>query len=174
LNSLHQTAPRFGRLGRQIDVLPVLLAALSLGAGDAAPPLNGLEFLNGTSPAPNTPMVVEFWATWCGPCVEQIPHWNSLALTFKGRIQFVAISAEDPETVEEFLKKRPMAGLVALDPDGTVHQAYGVAGIPSTFVVDGKGTVRAVTTLSALRDSDLQALIAGRPLQAKAAPPGSG
>jgi thiol-disulfide isomerase/thioredoxin len=151
----------------------VLLAALSLSAGDAAPPLDRLELLNGTGLQRNTPMVVEFWATWCGPCVEQIPRWNSLVQRFKGQVQFVAISAEDPETVAEFLKKRPMAGRVALDSDGTVHQAYGVAAIPSTFLLDARGVVRAVTTISALRESDLQALVAGRTLQPQA-PPGSG
>lgn len=151
----------------------MLLAALSLSAGDAAPPLDRLELLSGTALARNTPMVVEFWATWCGPCVEQIPRWNSLVERFKGQVQFVAISAEDPETVAEFLKKRPMGGWVALDLEGTVHQAYGVAGIPSTFLVDARGVVRAVTTISALRDADLQALVAGRTLQPHA-PPGSG
>ncbi|HXN49013.1 MAG TPA: TlpA disulfide reductase family protein [Bryobacteraceae bacterium] len=155
-------------------MLPVLLAALSLSAGDAAPPLSRLELLNGTGLPRNAPMVVEFWATWCGPCVEQIPRWNSLALRFKGQVQFVAVSAEDPETVTEFLKKRPMAGWVALDLEGTVHQAYGVEGIPRTFLVDARGVVRAVTTISALREADLEALVAGRALQAQAKPPGSG
>ncbi len=151
----------------------MLLAALSLSAGDAAPPLTRLEPLNGTALARNTPLVVEFWATWCGPCVEQIPRWNSLAQRFKGKIQFVAITAEDPDTVAEFLKKRPMEGWLALDLDGTVHQDYGVEGIPRTFLLDARGVVRAVTTISALREADLQALAAGRTLRAAVAP-GSG
>ena len=152
----------------------MILAALSLSVGDAAPPLNRLELVNGTALPRNTPMVVEFWATWCGPCVEQIPRWNALAQRFRGQIQFIAISAEDPETVAEFLKKRPMAGWVALDLDGTVHQAYGVEAIPRTFVLDARGVVRGVTTLSTLRDSDLQAFVAGRTFQPPAVPPGSG
>jgi thiol-disulfide isomerase/thioredoxin len=154
-------------------MLPVLLVALSLSAGDAAPPLNSLELLNGTAVPRNTPTVIEFWATWCGPCVEQIPRWNALAQKFSGRAQFVAVSAEDPETVTEFLKKRPMAGSVALDLDGVVHKSYGVETIPRTFLVDARGVVRAVTTLSALRDADLEALVAGRTFRPPP-PPGSG
>ncbi len=152
----------------------MLLVALSLSAGDAAPPLDRLELLNGSAPRRNSPMVVEFWATWCGPCVEQIARWNSLAQSFKGQAQFVAISAEDPETVAEFLKTRPMAGTVALDLDGTVHQAYGFEAIPRTFVLDARGEVRLITTSSALRDADLEAVVAGRAVRAAAVPAGSG
>lgn len=158
-------------------MLPLLLTALSLGAGDAAPPLNSLELLQ-TPPGEetvgrvprNTPMVVEFWATWCGPCVEQIPRWNALAQKFRGRVQFVAVTAEDPETVAGFLLKRPMAGWVALDLDGAAHESYGVEAVPRAFVVDARGVVRAATSLSTLRDSDLEALIAGRELEARQPP----
>jgi len=150
-------------------MLPLLLAALSLSAGDPAPPLRALEILRAPTGAgvvrqlpQNTPMVVEFWASWCGPCVEAIPRWNTLAQKFEGRLQFIAVSAEDPETVAEFLAKRPMAGWVALDVDGTVHSAYGVETVPRTFLVDAHGVVRGVTTLSALRDMDLEALAASR------------
>ncbi len=153
-------------------MLSLVLAALSLSAGDAAPPLNSLELLqtppgaaSGSRLPRNTPLVIEFWATWCGPCVEQIPRWNALAESFKGRAQFIAVTAEDPETVAEFLKKRPLAGWVALDLEGAVHDSYGVEAVPRTFVVDARGVVRAVTRLSALPDAGLEALLAGRALQ---------
>ena len=161
-------------------MFPLLIVALSLAAGDAAPPLNTLELLR-RPPAferaqmvpRNRPTVVEFWATWCAPCVEQIPRWNALAERFKGRIEFIAITADDPDTVASFLKKRPMAGWIALDSDGTVHSAYAVASLPDTFLVDSHGVVRGVTTFSQLRDVDLESLAADRKFEPPP-PPGSG
>ncbi len=159
---------------------PLLIAALSLAAGDAAPPLNTLELLQ-RPPAferaqmvpRNRPTVIEFWATLCAPCAGQIPRWNALAERFRGQIEFIAITADDPDTVASFLKKRPMAGWIALDPDGLAHSAYGVASLPYTFLVDAHGVVRGVTTLSQLRESDLESLAAERKF-APPPPPGSG
>ena len=165
-------------------MFPLLVAMLSLAAGDVAPPLNKLDLVRGPTKYErqqisartlllNQPTLVEFWATWCGPCVEQIPRWNALEEKYRGRIQFIAITADDPETVEAFLNKRPMEGWVLLDSDGAVHQAYGVASLPYTFLVDSHGTVRGVTTLSRLREADIESLAAGRAFEPPP-PPGSG
>jgi thiol-disulfide isomerase/thioredoxin len=103
------------------------------------------------------------WATWCGPCVEQIPQWNALVERYRGYpIQFIALSSEEAEDVEAFLQKRPMAGTVELDPDGSIFNAYRVDSVPRTVLVDGKGIIRGITTLPQLTDRDIQALLAGR------------
>jgi len=150
-------------------MLALLVAAASLSAGQAAPPLRSLEIVQapagvhgGWQLPQGKPLLLQFWATWSTPSTEQIPRWNALAEKFKDRVSFIAISAEDPEVVTEFLKTRPVAGWVALDLDGALHRSYGVDTIPRTFVVDAGGVVRAVTRLSALREADLEALAAGR------------
>ena len=161
-------------------MLALLVAAASLSAGQAAPPLRSLEIVQapaqvrgGWQLPQGKPLVLQFWATWSAPSVEQTPRWNALAEKFKDRVTFVAISAEDPEVVTEFLKQRPVAGWVALDLDGAAHQAYGVDTIPRTIMVDAGGVVRAVTRLTALREADLEALAAGRAIHL-AAQPGPG
>ncbi len=150
-------------------MLALLVAAASLSAGQAAPPLRSLEIVQapagvhgGWQLPRGKPLVLQFWATWSAPSVEQIPRWNALADKFKDRVTFIAISAEDPEVVTEFLKRRTLAGWVALDLDGALDRSYEVDTIPRTFVVDAGGVVRAVTRLSALREADLEALAAGR------------
>ena len=161
-------------------MLALLVAAASLSAGQAAPPLRSLEIVQapvgvhgGWQLPRGKPLVLQFWATWSGPSVEQIPRWNALAEKFKDRVSFVAISAEDPEVVAEFLKQRPLAGWVALDLDGALHRSYGIDTIPRTIVVDAGGVVRAVTRLTALREADLEALAAGRAIH-PAEQPGPG
>src|SRR5215471_21366282 len=54
-------------------------------------------------------VVLEFWATWCGPCVAAIPHLNELADKFKEEpIQFIAVTSEDEKVVRRFLRNKPL------------------------------------------------------------------
>lgn len=154
-------------------MLALLLAASILRVGEPAPPLAVPQLLQAPEGAAASwpglrgkAVVLEFWATWCAPCVEQVPHWNALADRFRDRpIQFIAVSAEDGESVAAFLEKRPMAGWIGLDPAGAVFKAYGVEAVPYTVLVDSKGVVRGITSLQDLTAGDLEALLGGRELQ---------
>ncbi|HVF59244.1 MAG TPA: TIGR03435 family protein [Thermoanaerobaculia bacterium] len=139
-------------------------------AGETAPALSVEAVVQGGSPADLTPealrgqaVVVEFWSTWCGPCIGALPHWNELAAAFAGKpVRFVSITSEPEEKVRPFLAKRPMSGVVALDTDKSVFTAYGVRGIPHTVLIDPQGTVRAVTRPDDVDAGALVDLLAGR------------
>jgi thiol-disulfide isomerase/thioredoxin len=91
-------------------------------------------------------VILEFWATWCGPCVQAIPHLNELADKFKDKpVQFIAITSEDEMTVKAFLKKKPIKAWIVLDIGKSMHKAYGVEPIPLTVVIGKDGTIAAVT-----------------------------
>ena len=108
-------------------------------------------------------VILEFWATWCGPCVAAIPHLNELAGQFKDQpVQFVAITAETEATITAFVKKRPIKALVALDVDRAMNKAYGVTEIPHTIVVDKHGRIAAITYPSVLTAQHIQDLLAGK------------
>jgi len=85
-------------------------------------------------------VVLEFWATWCGPCVGLIPHLNKLHDEWNEKgIEFIAVTDEEEAVVREFLKTNPVKGCVALDTDGSVFRAYRIRGRPDAVVVDATG-----------------------------------
>lgn len=98
--------------------------------------------------------VVEFWATWCGPCVASIPHLSELQKRHGDAITVISVSDEKPETIETFLDReygrttfREMTSRywLATDPDGSVKKDYMQAadqhGIPTAFIVGKTGLV---------------------------------
>jgi peroxiredoxin len=87
-------------------------------------------------------VVIEFWATWCVPCISEIPAINNLvARTDHSRVQFISISDEDPTIIRAFLKKHPIAGLIGIDTSSRVFTRYGVTARPATFVIGPDGRI---------------------------------
>jgi uncharacterized protein (TIGR03435 family) len=111
-------------------------------------------------------VVIEFWATWCGGCVDNIPHFNELAERFAARpLQFISITDEtDVVLVKRFLERRPIRGWVAFDEDDGTFKRYGVEGRPRTLLVDATGVVQAITNPSSVTPQVLEDLLEGKPL----------
>jgi thiol-disulfide isomerase/thioredoxin len=91
------------------------------------------------------PVVLDFWATWCGPCIASMPSMIELARDFEGKVEFIAINQqEDPEEVREFVTSRLWNLRVGLDVDGSLNRLFGVNAIPYTLIIDPQGVVRHV------------------------------
>lgn len=88
-------------------------------------------------------VILEFWGTRCGPCIAAICHLNELVDTYgSDETLFVSLTNEEPGIVQRFLEKRPIKGAVAVDRDGATFKAYGIRGIPHTFLIDSRGLLR--------------------------------
>ena len=85
-------------------------------------------------------VVVNFWATWCVPCIQEIPGFNKLYQQFgpKGVVVLGVSLDEEPQRVPSFLKKHPMDYTVALGSEATWKQ-YGLENLPVTLVLDRTG-----------------------------------
>lgn len=106
-------------------------------------------------------ILVEFWATWCTPCVRNIPHLNELAREFEGKIDFVSISDETAEKVTSFTSAHAISGIVAIDKGRSTFKAFHVQGRPQTFVINDKGIVVYQGEPSGLSAETLRALLSG-------------
>ena len=88
------------------------------------------------------PVVVNFWATWCQPCIVEHPVLVSSSRLYDGRVRFLGVIYQDePDKIRRFLAQRGSWGSTLVDPEGEVAVAYGVYGAPETFFIDSEGVV---------------------------------
>ena len=116
-------------------------------------------------------VILDFWATWCKPCVQAMPALIEVAAEYADRgVVFYAVNLmEEPEKVRRFLEKKKFDLRVPLDRKGKVADLYGVQGIPQTVLIDKKGTVQVVHVgfipgLGEKLAEELEALLAGKDL----------
>jgi len=138
---------------------------ITLNIGDSAPRLKPKTWLKGAPVLqykPGRVYVVDFWATWCPPCITGIPHLNALQKQYADRLTVVAMNverlgglhAQDSAPVFEFMGKkgREMQYDVALDDPETepVYRTWmsaaGLIGVPTVFIVNQEGKIAWVGT----------------------------
>lgn len=122
-----------------------------LSVGDKAPQLQIAAWINGSNLQiqPDNVYVIEFWATWCGPCKAAIPHLSELQRRYEADgLRIIGISTEDEKTVRDFVTSRgdTIAYTIAVDNRKATErlwmQAAGLRGIPASFIVDGRGRIQ--------------------------------
>lgn len=87
-------------------------------------------------------VLLNFWATWCPPCRQEMPDLDALYRQFKERgLVILAISDEDAAKVRPFIDQERVSYPILLDPGGAVGKRFEIAGIPKTFVYDRDGKI---------------------------------
>lgn len=91
----------------------------------------------------STPVVLNFWATWCIPCQQEHGTLLAVAREFGDKARFYGLVYQDkPEAIDAWLKARGRAYPTLIDTGSQAAIAFGVYGVPETFVIDKKGVIR--------------------------------
>lgn len=143
----------------------ILLACILLFSAKNAMSMDGLTTLDDRPAALETPAVVNFWATWCAPCIKELPDLETLGekLGTEATVYLVNFG-ESTETIEAFQAKRPelFGPHTTLLKDASMKalSAYGVRGIPTTLLINQTGqTVDSIQGIKAWGDDRVVAEI---------------
>ena len=116
-------------------------------------------------------VVLDLWATWCGPCVRAMPELQKVAEAYKdkGVVVYAVNQQEGKLKVEKFLERRKISLTVLLDKKAEVGTAYRAEAIPQTVIIDKEGTIRAVHVgysprLGSMLSRELDLLLEGKEL----------
>jgi len=143
--------------------------------GQPAPEIN-LEMLGGgrfnlADHKGKNVVVLEFWASWCAPCLQGLPMVADVSKKYADKnVVFYSINqGEEPEVIQALMKKRNMDFNVALDKEGKIASALKLSGIPFTMVIGKDGKIQSVHTgltpeLQQKLNEELQALVEGKSL----------
>lgn len=154
------TKPALLKLGTERPAL-----SLQLLSGEKAPTWQALE---------GRVVIMDFWATWCTPCIESIPRLNDLHAKFEHEsVTFFSITYEPPQYVREFLKEHPIASEIAIDDSFDTFKRFQAWGIPVIYIFDSKGKLVATTHPNNLTPEVITAALRGEVPQVKQATPWS-
>lgn len=120
------------------------------GGGKLAPPLPP-HALIGESPTiadlRGKPAAVNFWASWCGPCKDEVPELERLYRSLHGEARLVSVDyTDDPDSARKFIRKYGLTYPVLSDPDGIYADRYGLHGVPTTAILDSQGRLLELLT----------------------------
>jgi thiol-disulfide isomerase/thioredoxin len=139
---------RTGRLAALLAAIAVLLTACGGGETADGPSAPDLEFenfdgeLTSLSEFRGQPVVVNFWASWCAPCIAEMPDFERVHQDLQGQVRFLGLNTQDDRaSADELVEFTGVTYDLALDPDGELFRAFGVIAMPTTYFVNEDGII---------------------------------
>jgi peroxiredoxin len=120
-------------------------------------------------------VILDFWATWCSPCLQELPLVTKVAGEYRDKdVSLYCVNQnEDAETIFKFISQHKVDGTIGLDPSGEVGGAFGAQALPTLVLIDKAGVVQAVHVgfspdIGQTLKDEIEALLAGKNLASQA------
>lgn len=107
-------------------------------------------------------IILDFWATWCAPCIKSFPQLEQLQEKYKHDLQIITITDDSKERIKQFLEKRNMSLPIVIDEKRNLVKIFPHRTIPHTVVIDKSGIIRAITSSSEVNEDLLSKILAGK------------
>ena len=139
----------------------LMTSAMAVEEGEPAPDFSIPSIYEGQDPISleslaGKTIYVDFWASWCAPCLTSLPLYNELYHKYKDQgLEVVAITVDNP--IEDglfFLEDTPLDFLIPADPEGDAAELFGVIGMPTSYLIGPDGEIKLVHM--GFRDGDLE------------------
>jgi peroxiredoxin len=110
-------------------------------------------------------VLIDFWGTWCAPCVASFPKLSELyeRMHAKG-FEILGVAGDDSKTLKAFLEKKPLPWQNIVDADGSIAKRYGIASFPMTLLIDKEGNHVASNLHGKALEDAIELLLEGKPL----------
>ena len=138
-----------------MKLLAALVLAAASGTGLAAihygapPPDFSVHTAQGSEPLSalrGKPVIINFWASWCPPCTDELPYFERLAQMYGDKVTIVTVDwNEQPSTAAAYLRSHDLNLPVVDDEQSEIYKAYSLFEVPDTVVLDAQGNVTYVS-----------------------------
>ena len=141
-----------------------LFAQSTIKVGEKSPKIVITDYIQNVpknTTLENKFILLEFWATWCGPCLDGVPKLNTIQDKFKSNKDFIIISITDEKVdkVLRTLKRIPFKSLVVSDQTGKTIKNFGINAFPTTVLIDDKGFIKWIGLPESLTDTILNSFL---------------
>lgn len=141
------------------SILQAYAASSKSMVGQQLPSID-VDFVKDAPKYDGKPVILEFWATWCPPCRESIPHMNEIYKKYKDKgLVIIGVTDENNTTITQFTKKNPIDYPAGTDRSRKLHKAFSIEGIPHAVIADKTGKIVWEGHPMNIKESDIEAVL---------------
>lgn len=107
-------------------------------------------------------VILEFWETWCSPCIKALEHLDKIQSTFPESVQVISITSASEQRIKTFLEKVELDIPIVIDSEKKLWKSFPHRVIPHTILIDEQGIVRAITQPSSITKAVIQDILDGK------------